>query len=78
MLQELNNRRIQSGRQQITADLVGEGQAAEILHHFFERGLEGMADNVRDFIVDCLLTSSALATALPKKTRSPSTASQPR
>jgi tetratricopeptide (TPR) repeat protein len=58
VLHELNNRRIQSGALTITADLVSGQRATEILEQFFERGLEGMSDHVREFILDQLLTSS--------------------
>ena len=58
ILQELNNRRIQAGQEKITAELVGEAQATAIFHDFYVRGLEGMAPSVREFIEDCLLTSS--------------------
>lgn len=58
VLRELNNRRCHSGLSRITADLVGEGQAAEILQDFYERSLHDMDERVRDFIVDYLLTSS--------------------
>ncbi|MGI8743888.1 MAG: hypothetical protein ACR2NN_15195 [Bryobacteraceae bacterium] len=58
VLQELNNRRLHSGASSITADLVGDGQAAEILQDFYERSLLDMDKRVRDFIVDCLLTAS--------------------
>ena len=43
ILQELNNRRIQSGQEKITAELVGKAQATEIFHDFYLRGLAGMA-----------------------------------
>jgi hypothetical protein len=58
ILQELNNRRIQNGREKISAELVGEAQATEIFHDFYVRGLAGMDPAVREFIEDCLLTSS--------------------
>lgn len=58
ILQELNNRRIQTGQEKITAELVGEAQATEIFHDFYLRGLAGMDGAVREFIEDCLLTSS--------------------
>ena len=58
ILQELNNRRIQAGQDKITAELVGNAQAAEIFRDFYRRGLEGMDGAVREFIEDCLLTSS--------------------
>jgi len=58
VLRELNNRRCHSGRDKITADLVGEGQAAEILQAFYERGLCDMDERVGEFVVDYLLTSS--------------------
>ena len=58
ILQELNNRRIQAGQEKITAELVGNAQAAEIFQDFYQRGLEGMDGAVREFIEDCLLTSS--------------------
>ena len=58
ILQELNNRRIQNGQEKITAQLVGETQATEIFHDFYLRGLAGMEPAVREFIEDCLLTSS--------------------
>lgn len=58
ILQELNNRRIQNGREKISAALVGEAQATEIFHDFYLRGLAGMESAVREFIEDCLLTSS--------------------
>lgn len=58
ILQELNNRRIQNGQEKITAELVGEAQATEIFHDFYLRGLAGMDGAVREFIEDCLLTSS--------------------
>jgi WD40 repeat protein len=58
ILQELNNRRIQRGQEKITAELVGEAQATEIFHDFYLRGLAGMDGAVREFIEDCLLTSS--------------------
>jgi WD40 repeat protein len=58
VLQELNNRRIQNGQEKITAQLVGETQTTEIFHDFYVRGLAGMAPTVREFIEDCLLTSS--------------------
>jgi hypothetical protein len=58
ILQELNNRRIQNGREKISAELVGEAQATEIFHDFYLRGLAGMESAVREFIEDCLLTSS--------------------
>jgi tetratricopeptide (TPR) repeat protein len=58
VLRELNNRRCHSGRDKITADLVGEGQAAEILQAFYERGLSDMDEHVGEFVVDYLLTSS--------------------
>jgi WD40 repeat protein len=58
ILQELNNRRIQSGQKKITAELVGEAQATEIFDDFYVRGLAGMDADVREFIEDCLLTSS--------------------
>jgi len=58
ILRELNNRRIQGGQQKITAELVGKAQAAEIFEDFYQRGLAGLADGVREFIEDCLLTSS--------------------
>lgn len=58
ILQELNNRRIQSGQQKITAELVGKAQATEIFDDFYLRGLAGMDAAVREFIEDCLLTSS--------------------
>ena len=58
ILQELNNRRIQAGQEKITAELVGNAQAAEIFQDFYRRGLQGMDGTVREFIEDCLLTSS--------------------
>ncbi|MEY2562404.1 MAG: hypothetical protein QOH88_597 [Verrucomicrobiota bacterium] len=58
ILRELNNRRIQGGQEKITAELVGKAQAAEIFEDFYQRGLAGMPDGVREFIEDCLLTSS--------------------
>lgn len=58
ILQELNNRRIQNGQEKITAELVGEAQATEIFDDFYLRGLAGMDPAVREFIEDCLLTSS--------------------
>jgi WD40 repeat protein len=58
ILQELNNRRIQKGQEKMTAGLVGEAQATEIFHDFYLRGLAGMETSVREFIEDCLLTSS--------------------
>jgi tetratricopeptide (TPR) repeat protein len=58
ILRELNNRRIQGGQEKITAELVGKAQAAEIFEDFYQRGLAGLADGVREFIEDCLLTSS--------------------
>jgi hypothetical protein len=58
VLQELNNRRIKAGQQEITAELVGTTNAAEIFHDFYLRGLQGMDDAVREFIEDSLLTSS--------------------
>jgi WD40 repeat protein len=58
ILQELNNRRVQKGQEKITAGLVGEAQATEIFHDFYLRGLAGMEASVREFIEDCLLTSS--------------------
>lgn len=58
ILQELNNRRIHNGQEKITAELVGEAQAAEIFDDFYLRGLAGMDPAVREFIEDCLLTSS--------------------
>jgi WD40 repeat protein len=58
ILQELNNRRILKSQAKITAELVGEAQATEIFHDFYLRGLAGMAPAVREFIEDCLLTSS--------------------
>lgn len=58
ILRELNNRRIGAGQEKMTAELVGEAQATEIFHDFYVRGLEGMAPSVREFIEDCLLTSS--------------------
>jgi WD40 repeat protein len=58
ILQELNNRRIQNGQEKITGELVGKAQAAEIFDDFYLRGLAGMDAAVREFIEDCLLTSS--------------------
>jgi tetratricopeptide (TPR) repeat protein len=58
VLQELNNHRIASGAPAITAELVGGRRATQILENFYERGLEGMDDRVRDFILDELLTTS--------------------
>lgn len=58
ILQELNNRRIHAGQEKITAELVGNAQATEIFQDFYQRGLEGMDGAVREFIEDCLLTSS--------------------
>jgi tetratricopeptide (TPR) repeat protein len=58
VLQELNNRRLKSGADRITLDLVGEGHASEILEAFYERGLAGLDEPVRDFVVDSLLTAS--------------------
>jgi hypothetical protein len=58
ILQELNNRRVQSGQEKITAELVGKAQATEIFHDFYMRGLAGMDAAIREFIEDCLLTSS--------------------
>ena len=58
ILQELNNRRVQNGQEKITAELVGQAQATEIFHDFYLRGLAGMDPAVREFIEDCLLTSS--------------------
>jgi WD40 repeat protein len=58
ILQELNNRRIQSGQEKISAELVGKAQATEIFDDFYLRGLAGMDAAVREFIEDCLLTSS--------------------
>jgi hypothetical protein len=58
ILQELNNRRIQAGQEKMTAELVGEAQATEIFHDFYVRGLDAMKPSVREFIEDCLLTSS--------------------
>mgnify|MGYP003694588811 CR=1 FL=1 len=58
ILQELNNRRVQNGQEKITAELVGQAQATEIFHDFYLRGLAGMDGAVREFIEDCLLTSS--------------------
>jgi WD40 repeat protein len=58
ILQELNNRRIQKGQERMTAELVGNAQAAEIFDDFYLRGLAGMDAAVREFIEDCLLTSS--------------------
>lgn len=58
ILQELNLRRIQNGQEKITAELVGQAQATEIFDDFYLRGLAGMDAAVREFIEDCLLTSS--------------------
>jgi hypothetical protein len=58
ILQELNNRRVQNSQEKITAELVGQAQATEIFHDFYLRGLAGMDRAVREFIEDCLLTSS--------------------
>lgn len=58
VLRELNTHRIQSGAATISADLVSGQRATEILEHFFERGLDGLGDHVREFILDQLLTSS--------------------
>jgi tetratricopeptide (TPR) repeat protein len=58
VLQELNNRRIQAGQEKITAELVGKTNPTEIFHDFYLRGLAGMNGEVREFIEDCLLTSS--------------------
>ena len=58
VLQELNNRRLRLGQEKITAELVGQTNPTEIFHDFYLRGLQGMDGQVRDFIEDCLLTSS--------------------
>jgi tetratricopeptide (TPR) repeat protein len=58
VLQELNNRRIRLRQEKITAELVGQTNPTEIFHDFYLRGLQGMDGQVRDFIEDCLLTSS--------------------
>jgi tetratricopeptide (TPR) repeat protein len=58
VLRELNNHRIESGASTITADLVSGQRATEILERFFERGVEGLGDHVREFILDQMLTSS--------------------
>jgi hypothetical protein len=58
VLQELNNRRILAGQEKITSELVGQTNPTEIFHDFYLRGLEGMDGEVRNFIEDCLLTSS--------------------
>lgn len=58
VLQELNNRRIQVGNEKITAEIVGKTNPTEIFHDFYLRGLQGMDGAVREFIEDCLLTSS--------------------
>jgi tetratricopeptide (TPR) repeat protein len=58
VLQELNNRRLQRGQEKVSEDLLGEGHAADILQHFYERGLQDLDPQVGDFIVDHLLTAS--------------------
>jgi hypothetical protein len=58
ILQELNNRRIRAGQEKITAELVGNAEATEIFHDFYQRGLQDMDQSVREFIEDSLLTSS--------------------
>ena len=58
VLQELNRRRIQAGNSKITAEAVGQTSPSEIFHDFYVRGLQGLEENVREFIEACLLTSS--------------------
>ncbi len=58
ILRELNNRRIQSGSDTISSDLVLHSKPAEILTDFYERGLEGLDKTVREFIEQQLLTAS--------------------
>jgi hypothetical protein len=58
VLQELNTRRIKADQAKITPELVGKTNPTEIFHDFYVRGLGGMDGAVREFIEDCLLTSS--------------------
>src|SRR5207302_10937428 len=57
ILQELNNRRIQAGQEKITAELVGNAQAAEIFKDYLQGGLEAMDGAVGGFIEECLFGS---------------------
>lgn len=54
---ELNQRRRALGQEKITADLVS-GNRREILNDFYERSVEDLPANVRNYLEDHLLTKS--------------------
>lgn len=58
VLRELNNLRLASGAKKISADLLLQGEAVDILQSFYDGGLEGLGPEVAEFIADSLLTAS--------------------
>jgi tetratricopeptide (TPR) repeat protein len=54
---ELNRRRIDRGRSQITVDLLTH-EREEIIQNFYDRAFDGVAPGVRDWVEERLLTAS--------------------
>ncbi len=54
---ELNRRRIDRGKSQITVDLLTD-EREEIIQNFYDRAFDGVPQRVRDWVEDKLLTSS--------------------
>ena len=55
--EELNSRRIASGKSQITADLLSD-EREEIIRTFYERAFDEVDSNVRNWVEDNLLTAA--------------------
>ena len=58
ILRELNNHRIQDGKEKISSELVLNRRPETILSEFYEKSLEGLGTKVRLFIEQQLLTAS--------------------
>lgn len=61
---ELNARRIEQKKDQITEDLLKQA-GTDILSDFYERGFEGLHPAVRVFVEDRLLTASGFRSTVP-------------
>lgn len=61
---ELNARRIEQEKNQITDDLL-EQAGTDILNDFYDRGFEGLNPSVRVFVEDRLLTTSGFRSTVP-------------
>jgi WD40 repeat protein len=61
---ELNARRVEEGKDQITADLLQKA-GTNILDDFYERGFSGVNPAIRVFLEDRLLTASGFRSTVP-------------